>query len=106
MLQYSIRVSLSQDPELNGHNQPVVEQHISFGSDKLYIVNANKCFNCIKRICCGIGIRPSQDHWILRVQMVQINLARARPLRLVTPLSARGNLMRLIEFSLNRTGFQ
>ena len=47
----------------------------SFGSDKLYIVLSNKCFKCIQCICCGIDIRPSQDHRILRVQTVRINLA-------------------------------
>ena len=47
----------------------------SFGSNKLYICLSNKCFNCIQRICCLIDIRPSQDHRILCVQTVQINLA-------------------------------
>ena len=47
----------------------------SFGSDKLYICLSNKCFNCIQHICCVTDVRPSQDHRILRVQTVRINLA-------------------------------
>ena len=31
-------------------------------------------FNCIQCICCVIDVRPSQDHRILRMQTVQINL--------------------------------
>ena len=49
-----------------------------FGSDKLYMCLSNKCFNCSQCICCGIDVRPSQDHRILRVQTVQINLAPSR----------------------------
>ena len=59
------------------YRQPAVEQHISFGCDKLYTVMGNKCFNCIQCICSGIDIRPSQDHQILCLQMVRINLAGA-----------------------------
>ena len=29
-------------------------------------------------ICCGIDVRPSQDHRILRVQTVQIDLAKVK----------------------------
>ena len=46
-----------------------------FGSGKLYICLSNKCFNHIQRICSVTDVRPSQDHRILRVQTVQINLA-------------------------------
>ena len=28
---------------------------------------SNKCFNCIQCICCGIDVRPSQDHRVLRI---------------------------------------
>ena len=47
----------------------------SFGSNKLYICLSNKCFNCIQHICCVMDVRPSQDHRILRMQRVWINLA-------------------------------
>ena len=47
----------------------------SFGSDKLYIGLSNKCFNYIQCICCVTDVRPSQDHRILRMQTVRINLA-------------------------------
>ena len=48
----------------------------SFSSDKLYICLSNKCFNCIQCNCCVTDVRPSQDHRILHVQTVRINLAK------------------------------
>ena len=56
----------------------------SFGSDKLYICLSNKCFNCIKRICCVTDIRPSQAYRILRICNRQINLAQETPTHIET----------------------
>ena len=46
-----------------------------FGSDKLYICLSNKCFKVYPVYLLCTDIRPSQDHRILRMQTVQINLA-------------------------------
>ena len=40
---------------------------------------SNKCFNCIQHICCVTDVRPSQDHWILRICNQQINLVHWIP---------------------------
>ena len=49
----------------------------SFGSGKLYICLSNKCFKVHPVYSLCIDVRPSQDHRILRMQMVRINLALA-----------------------------
>ena len=57
-----------------------------FGSDKLYICLSNKCFKVYPVYLLCTGVRPSQDHWILRMQTVRINLA---PLWGWRPLSCK-----------------
>ena len=47
-----------------------------FGSDKLYISLSNKCFKVYPVYSLCTDVRPSQDHRILRMQMVRINLAK------------------------------
>ena len=49
----------------------------SFGSDKLYICLSNKCFKVYPVYSLCTDVRPSQDHRILRMQTVRINLAQA-----------------------------
>ena len=49
----------------------------SFGSNKLYICLSNKCFKVYPVYSLCTDVRPSQDHRILRVQTVRINLAAA-----------------------------
>ena len=46
-----------------------------FGSGKLYICLSNKCFKVYPVYSLCTDVRPSQDHRILRMQTVQINLA-------------------------------
>ena len=46
-----------------------------FGSDKLYICLSNKCFKVYPVYSLCTDVRPSQDHRILRMQIVRINLA-------------------------------
>ena len=52
-------------------------EHIAhrFGSDKLYICLSNKCFKVYPVYSLCTDVRPSQDHRILRMQTVRINLA-------------------------------
>ena len=46
-----------------------------FGSGKLYICLNNKCFELHPVYSLCTDVRPSQDHWILCMQSVRINLA-------------------------------
>ena len=46
----------------------------SFGSGKLYICLSNKCFKVYPVYSLCTDVRPSQDHWILRMETVRINL--------------------------------
>ena len=46
-----------------------------FGSNKLYICLSNKCFKVYPVYSLCTDLRPSQDHRILCMQMVRINLA-------------------------------
>ena len=46
-----------------------------FGSDKLYICLSNKCFKVYPVYSLCTDVRPSQDHRIIHMQLVQINLA-------------------------------
>ena len=52
-------------------------EHVAhrFGSDKLYICLSNKCFKVYPVYSLCTDVRPSQDHRILRMQTVRINLA-------------------------------
>ena len=47
----------------------------SFGSGKLYTCLSNKCFKVYPVYSLCTDVRPSQDHRILHMQMVRINLA-------------------------------
>ena len=47
----------------------------SFGSDKVNICLSNKCFNAYPVYSLCTDVRSSQDHRILRMQTVRINLA-------------------------------
>ena len=60
----------------------------SFGSNKLYICLSNKCFKVYSVYSLCTDVRPSQDHQILRVQMVRINLA----MKLKKKLNREGEL--------------
>ena len=46
-----------------------------FSSDKLYICLSNKCFKVYPVYSLCTDVRPSQDHRILRMQTVRIDLA-------------------------------
>ena len=61
----------------------------SFGSDKLYIRLSNKCFKVYPVYSLCTDVRPSQDHRILRMQTVRINLAK-----MVATLSSRPTKLR------------
>ena len=50
----------------------------SFCSNKLYICLSNKCFKVYPVDSLCTDVRPSQDHRILRMQTVRINLALGR----------------------------
>ena len=52
-------------------------EHIAhrFSSEELYICLSNKCFKVCPVYSLCTDIRPSQDHRILRMQTVRINLA-------------------------------
>ena len=47
----------------------------STSSGKLYICLSNKCFKVYPVYSLCTDVRPSQDHRILRMQTVRINLA-------------------------------
>ena len=56
-----------------------------FGRDKLYICLNNKCFKLHPVYSLCTDIRPSQDHRILRMQPVRINLALGKYANYVVP---------------------